>query len=64
MLGEILSLTIVKYSLSTLLVLIIVCVAGVIYAVYVEPKSLVTTRHQLEVSGLLGKKQRPYNRPI
>ncbi|MGG1441511.1 metallophosphoesterase [Brevibacillus laterosporus] len=57
MLGEILSLTIVKYSLSTLLVLIIVCVAGVIYAVYVEPKSLVTTRHQLEVSGLLGKKR-------
>ncbi|MBG9789831.1 metallophosphoesterase [Brevibacillus laterosporus] len=57
MLGEILSLTIVKYSLSTLLVLIIVCVAGVIYAVYVEPKSLVTTRHQLEVSGSLDKQQ-------
>lgn len=57
MLGEILSLTIVKYSISILLILIILGVAGLIYAAYVEPKSVVITRHQLEISRLLDKKQ-------
>lgn len=57
MFGEILSLTIVRYILYTLLVIIILCVTGIVYARYVEPKALVQTRHQLDVPGLLDKKQ-------